>query len=252
MGSGDRAWVGVTGASGGIGRATARALAREGWDLALQYRRSVEPAERLAEEIRAMGRQAFIVQADFAKPESGPALAGEVWGRTGGVDAWVHLAGADVLTGAEARLSFDQKLELTTKVDLWGTMASCRAVGRRMAERGRGAIVTIGWDQAATGMEGASGELFGAIKGGIAAFSRSLARSLAPNVRVNCVAPGWIKTAWGEQAPAEWQERVRRETPLGRWGTPEEVAEVIAFLVSDRARFVTGQTIHVNGGAVSS
>jgi 3-oxoacyl-[acyl-carrier protein] reductase len=81
-------------------------------------------------------------------------------------------------------------------------------------------------------------------------FTRSLAVSLAPAVRVNCIAPGWIQTAWGETASATWQERVLRETPLRRWGTPEDVAKVARFLASPDAAFITGQVINVNGGAV--
>ena len=106
----------------------------------------------------------------------------------------------------------------------------------------------MGWDQAETGMEGDSGELFAATKGAIMAFTRSLALSLAPTVRVNALAPGWIKTAWGEGASQPWQDRVLRETPLARWGTPEDVAQVACFLVSPAADFVTGQIIRVNGG----
>ena len=86
----------------------------------------------------------------------------------------------------------------------------------------------MGWDQAETGMEGDSGELFAATKGAVMAFTRSLALSLAPTVRVNALAPGWIKTAWGESASHAWQERVLRETPLARWGTPEDVADAAA------------------------
>ena len=93
-----------------------------------------------------------------------------------------------------------------------------------MAQAGNGVIINIGWDQADTGMEGDSGQLFGAVKGAIHAFTRGLALSLAPRVRVNCLAPGWIKTAWGQKASAHGAERVLRETPLGRWGLPEDVA----------------------------
>ena len=111
-------------------------------------------------------------------------------------------------------------------------------------------ILTVGWDQAETGMEGDSGELFAAVKGAVTCFTRSLALSLAPEVRVNCLAPGWVRTAWGETASPAWQERVRRETPLGVWGLPEDVAAAAVWLASPAAAFVTGQTIRVNGGAV--
>lgn len=82
------------------------------------------------------------------------------------------------------------------------------------------------------------------------AFSRSLALSLAPTVRVNCLALGWIRTDWGASASEVWQERVRRETPLGRWGTPEDVAAAAEWLSSPAAAYITGQTIRINGGAV--
>jgi 3-oxoacyl-[acyl-carrier protein] reductase len=108
----------------------------------------------------------------------------------------------------------------------------------------------MGWDQAEAGMEGDSGELFAAVKGAVMAFTRSLALSLAPEVRVNCLAPGWIRTAWGVGASEVWQERVRRETPLGRWGEPEDVAATARWLVSPAAAYLTGQVIRINGGAV--
>ena len=111
-------------------------------------------------------------------------------------------------------------------------------------------ILNVGWDQAATGMDGDSGELFAAAKAAVMAFTKSLAVSLAPAVRVNCVAPGWIKTAWGESAPDEWQARIMRETPLNRWGTPKDIARCARWLCSDDAAFVTGQVVNVNGGAV--
>jgi 3-oxoacyl-[acyl-carrier protein] reductase len=114
--------------------------------------------------------------------------------------------------------------------------------------RGHGAIVNMGWDQAETGMAGDSGEFFAATKGAVMAATRSLAKSLAPEVRVNCVAPGWIRTEWGEQASAEWQERAQRESLLGRWGKPEDIARVACFLASPAAEFVNGQIIHINGG----
>jgi 3-oxoacyl-[acyl-carrier protein] reductase len=244
-------WAVVTGASSGIGAATALVLAERGWNVVVHCRKSRDAAETVAATIEQTGGRALVLEADLADPAAGPALAAAAWERTGGVAAWVHLAGADLLTVPAARLAFDAKLELATRVDLWGTVHTCREVGRRMLEANGGAIVTVGWDQAATGMAGDSGELFAAVKGGVMAFTRALARSLAPGVRVNCIAPGWIKTAWGERAPQHWHERVLRETPLGRWGAPHDVAHAIAFLVSEEANFVTGQVIAVNGGAVT-
>ena len=123
-------------------------------------------------------------------------------------------------------------------------------IADRDPDRARNACLSVGWDQADRGMEGTSGELFAASKNAVMGFSRSLAVSLAPHVRVNCLAPGWIRTAWGERAGEVWQERVRKETPLGRWGTPEDVARLARFLASDDADFITGQVIRINGGAV--
>src|SRR5690606_13265641 len=102
-------------------------------------------------------------------------------------------------------------------------------------ESGSGAILNIGWDQADRGMEGDSGELFSLAKNAIMGLTRSLAVSLAPAVRVNAIAPGWIRTAWGEQASDVWQQRVLRETPLARWGEPEDIAKLARYLVSDEA-----------------
>jgi 3-oxoacyl-[acyl-carrier protein] reductase len=136
------------------------------------------------------------------------------------------------------------------EVDLQSTVMLTKLVGERMKARGRGVILNIGWDQADRGMEGDSGELFSTAKNAIMGATRSFAVSLAPEVRVNCIAPGWIRTAWGDQASAAWQERVMRETPLRRWGRPEDVAKLARFLVSDEAEYLTGQVINANGGAV--
>src|SRR5205085_5211030 len=113
-----------------------------------------------------------------------------------------------------------RKLAELWAVDVAATVLLARDVGERMRAQGRGVILTVGWDQAETGMDGDSGQLFAATKGAVMAFTRSLALSLAPAVRVNCLAPGWVRTAWGEQASEAWQRRARRETPLDRWGTP--------------------------------
>jgi 3-oxoacyl-[acyl-carrier protein] reductase len=143
-----------------------------------------------------------------------------------------------------------EKLRMLLEIDVTATVRLSRAVGRRMADQGGGVILNIGWDQADRGMEGDSGELFATAKNAVMGFTRSLAVSLAPHVRVNCIAPGWIRTAWGERASDYWQQRVRRETPLGRWGTPEDVAAMARFLASPDAAYITGQVINVNGGAV--
>jgi 3-oxoacyl-[acyl-carrier protein] reductase len=240
----------VLGATSGIGLAVATALGQAGADVIVHGRRSRDAVEALARNLSESGVRSQVLMADLADREQSDELVNRAWDLWGGLDAWFQIAGADTLTGSNARLPFDRKLELLWAVDVVATIRLCREVGRRMKAQGHGAIVTMGWDQAETGMEGDSGELFAATKGAVMAFTRSLALSLAPEVRVNALAPGWIKTAWGESAAASWHERALRETPLARWGTPEDVARVACFLASPAAAFVTGQIVRVNGGAI--
>jgi 3-oxoacyl-[acyl-carrier protein] reductase len=240
----------VTGSSSGIGRAIAIEFARAGAGLVVHARRSSEQAERVAREVRELGRSATVVLADLSVAEGLPAFVDECWRALSPIDIWVNNAGADVLTGEEREQSFEDKLQALLDVDVRSTILLCHLVGERMAQVAGGVILNIGWDQAERGMEGASGELFAASKNAIMGFTRSLAVSLAPRVRANCIAPGWIRTAWGESASEAWQERVRKETPLERWGIPEDVAKVARFLASSDAAFLTGQVIRVNGGAV--
>jgi 3-oxoacyl-[acyl-carrier protein] reductase len=239
----------VLGSTSGIGRAVALALAEAGADV-IVHGRSWAAAEEVADVIRGRGGRAASLIADLADRQAGDHLVEEAWSLWGGLDAWLHIAGADTLTGEAASLPFEAKLDMLWSVDVVATIRLCRAVGQRMKDQGHGSIVTMGWDQAETGMEGDSGELFGATKGAIMAFTRSLALSLAPSVRVNVLAPGWIKTEWGQGASKSWHDRVLRETPLARWGMPEDVARVACFLVSPAAAFLTGQTFRINGGAV--
>jgi 3-oxoacyl-[acyl-carrier protein] reductase len=240
----------VLGSTSGIGRAVALSLAEAGADVIVHGRSSRDAAEKVAEAIRQRGRRASVMMADLVDRAEGFHLVEAAWSLWNGLDAWLHLAGADTLTGDAAKLPFDAKLDLLWSVDVAATVRLCRAVGQRMLAQRSGSIVTMGWDQAETGMAGDSGELFSATKGAILAFTRSLALSLAPAVRVNALAPGWIKTDWGESASQAWQDRVLRETPLARWGTPEDVAHAARFLVSPAATFITGQIIRVNGGAI--
>ena len=237
----------VTGSASGIGRAIAIELACAGADVLVHTRQNRPGAEATAQEIRRVGRDAHVLLADLANTAEQDRLVEAAWDWRA-IDVWVNNAGADVLTGAAAERSFEDKLSMLWSVDVVATLRLSRVVGCRMRERGSGSIINMGWDQAATGMEGDSGELFAAAKGAIMAATRSLAKSLAPKVRVNCLAPGWIRTAWGENASRQWQDRARRESLLDRWGTPEDVAHVARFLASPAASFVNGQIIQINGG----
>ena len=240
----------VTGSSSGIGRAIALQLAAAGAEVLIHANRSISAGETLRKEITAQGRRCAFLQADLGTTEGADSFFEAALKTHGNIDIWINNAGVDILTGEGAKLSYGEKLEALIAVDLRASMLLARRAGVAMKERG-GVILNMGWDQAAVGMEGESGELFGAVKGGVMAFTRSLALSLAPEVRVNCLAPGWIRTAWGEEAPAEWQERVLREVPLERWGTPADIAATALFLGSDAASFISGQGVNINGGAVS-
>ena len=156
-----------------------------------------------------------------------------------------------MLTGEAATWEWERKLDVLLAVDLKGTIACSYAVGEAMRgqERG-GTIVNMSWDHVTTGMAGDDPQLFAAVKGGVLAFSKSLARALAPDVRVNVLCPGWIETSFGEQVDREFHRSVAQGTPLGRWGRPQDVAAAALYLASPEAAFVTGQAINVNGGVV--
>lgn len=242
--------IAVTGASSGIGRAIAFACAAAGADVVIHCRRSRAAAEATSARIQDQGRRCVVLQADLGDPQRLSAFATQAWKQWAGLDGWVNNAGVDLLTGDDARLPYDAKLARLLDVDVRSALLLGRQIGGWMREQGNGVILNIGWDQADRGMEGDSGELFAAAKNAIMGFSRSLAVSLAPAVRVNCIAPGWIRTAWGEQVGQVWQDRVLAETPLRRWGLPEDVASLARFLLSDDASYLTGQVINANGGAV--
>jgi 3-oxoacyl-[acyl-carrier protein] reductase len=237
----------VTGSSSGIGRAIALALAEAGANVLVHARQNGRDAENVALHARSRGQDTRVVLAELSDTAEQDRLVEVAWDWRP-IDIWINNAGADVLTGDAAGWSFEDKLSALWKVDVVASLRLSRAAGQRMRERGHGVILNMGWDQADTGMAGDSGEFFAAVKGAVMAATRSLAKSLAPQVRVNCIAPGWIRTEWGQQASAEWQQRAKRESLLARWGEPEDVARVACFLVSPAASFINGQTIPINGG----
>jgi len=242
----------VTGSSSGIGRAIALELAAAGANVFVHAGRNREGVENVAQKVHDLGVDCCLTVADLADVSSYDSLISEAWNWHQNINIWMNIAGADVLTGVASKLTFAEKMERLWAVDVRATIELSRRAGQRMKQQngppGGCVIVNMGWDRAATGMEGDSGEMFSATKGAVMAFTRSLAKSLAPEVRVNCLAPGWIKTAWGQQASEAWQQRAVQESGLGRWGTPEDVAHTARFLASSASAFITGQVIAVNGG----
>jgi len=241
----------VTGGSSGIGRAIALAAARAGADVAVTYRANKDGARQVEDEIRSLGRRAAALRLDLADDESLRDLGPSAREALGRLDVWVNNAGADILTGAGASLTPSEKVDQVLRVDLRGTMlASWQAAEILGAQESGGVIINMSWDHVTTGMSGQNPQIYGAAKGGILTFSKCLARSVAPRVRVNILAPGWIETSFGAGANEKLRRTVAESTPLKRWGTPDDVAGAAVFLASPAARFLTGQTILVGGGMV--
>lgn len=242
----------VTGASSGIGRAIALRCAAAGADVAVTYRGNRDGAAGVAREIEALGRRAGVFRVDVSREADVTELAAQLRSAFPRIDAWINNAGADILTGEHGRRNRLEKLDLVLAVDLRGTiLASWAAVGLLRAQPGGGTIINMAWDHVGAGMEGENPALYAAAKGGVLSFSKSLARDVAPDIRVNILAPGFIETSFGEGASTEWREHVMRMTPLRRWGTPDDVAAAAVFLASDDAAFLTGQTIMINGGVIT-
>jgi 3-oxoacyl-[acyl-carrier protein] reductase len=241
----------VTGASSGIGAAIAEAFGGAGATVLVTHRDSAEAASEVAERIARLGGRALLAQADLGTRAGCEALAEQARERLGGLDVWVNNAGADVLTGEAADWDWERKLDLLLAVDLKGTVACSYAAGAVMREQPDGGIiVNMSWDHVTAGMAGEDPELFSAVKGGVLAYSKSLARRLAPRVRVNVLCPGWIETEFAREVDRDFHRSVAESTPLARWGRPEDVAAAALWLASPEAAFVTGQAININGGVV--
>ena len=241
----------ITGASSGIGRAVARLFARHGARVVVNYRRPRASAEELVREITARGGEAHALQADVSSPDEVARLIETAGALLGRIDIWANIAGADILTGEGGSLQPSEKLERLIEIDLKGTIYCCWGVAPLMKAAGSGVILNMSWDLALHGMEGRNPEMFAAVKAGVLGFSKCLARSYAPEVRVNDLAPGWIETAFAKEIMRpDVYERVIERTPLRRFGVPEDVAHAALYLASDEAAFITGQTLRVNGGLV--
>jgi NAD(P)-dependent dehydrogenase (short-subunit alcohol dehydrogenase family) len=234
----------VTGSSRGIGQATARLLAARGFDVAVHGHSHLLEAEALASELQARGTTAFVVPGDLASPEGPATIARDLREQWTSLDVVVHNAGAHSRSPFE-RLGPSEWLDCL-QLNLIGPALLSRELLPGLRRSSAGRIVFIASVLASNGS--AHGAHCASAKAGILGLMRSLARELAPGITVNAVAPGSIDPEiLAGDTPA--QRAVRGSAiPLGRIGRPEEVAEAVAFLASPEAAYVTGTTLHVNGG----
>jgi 3-oxoacyl-[acyl-carrier protein] reductase len=237
----------VTGGGTGIGRATAEALAGSGANVIVHYHSSRAEAESTQQAIRATGGNVEIEQADLADPHAAQSLVDRAAGHFGGLDILINNAGSVI---SRAKIE-DCSLELwqqAISVNLTSAFLVTQRAIPHLRKSGRGSIVNVLSLSVQTGGANGAGP-YAAAKGGLQVFTRTLARELAPQVRTNAVMPGVIETRHHEQfTTPERMEQYRRETPLARNGTAEEVAATILYLVSDAAKFVNGALIDISGG----
>ena len=235
----------ITGASGDIGRAIALRFAQEGAKIIVNFAHDESKANSLVDEIRATGRDALAVAADVGSIEQVKRLVEIAINTFGRVDILVNNASACGITVNQSTgETSEEKLRRLLDVDVKGTFLCCRTITPLMQAQGAGCIINMSWDHAITeGMAGTDATMLAAAKGAVHSLSMSLARELAPTIRVNVIAPGWIRTAKSVKLhnPA---------IPVGRWGEPADVAEAALYLASSQASFVTGQVIMVNGGHI--
>lgn len=237
----------VTGGGRGIGRAIAERLAEEGAKVAVSYRSNEEEAKKTATLVREAGGECQIFKGDVASSEDVEALFKGVGEELGAVEILVNNAGItkDNIMLRMKEAEFDDVIQTNLK----GTYLCTRAVLRGMVRARWGRIVNV---SSVVGLVGNAGQAnYAASKAGIIGFTKSVAREVAPRgITVNAVAPGYVETELTSGLPDEVKDQIRAQTPSGRIGEPEEIAEVVAFLAGEGASYVTGQTIAVDGGMV--
>ena len=238
----------VTGASRGIGRAIAVELAREGADVAVNYRKQAAAAEETAAAIRALGRRVVIIQADISDAEACGRLVADAERALGPLDIAVANGGVASRPGMIADLPVEEWHRVLA-TDLHGCFYTVKAVIGGMLERGRGVILTIssvGADRCAAG-----GAPYYVSKAGVNALTRTLANEVASRgIRVNAIAPGVVLSDMGERMVKAVGPQLVAGIPLGRAGKPEEIAKLAAFLASDDAAWITGKIYRIDGGVV--
>ncbi len=237
----------VTGASRGIGKAIALLLAENGADVAVNFAGSTAAAEAVAAEIEKMGRKAILVQGDVSQTEVCAEMVDKVVKELGHIDILVNNAGItrDTLLLRMKEEDWDAVLNTNLK----GVFNCTKAVVKYMAKQRSGAIVNISSVVALMGNAGQAN--YAAAKAGILGFTRSVAKEMAARgIRVNAVTPGFIKTDMTSVLSEKVVAAMEASIPLARLGEPEDIAKAVLFLVSDNAAYITGQTLHVDGGMV--
>lgn len=232
----------VTGSARGIGAAIAAQLAGEGLDLALL---DVLDCAATAKAVEQGGRVALAIKADVTSPADRAEALAAVEARFGRLDVLVNNAGV-ARDGLLIRMS-DDDFDRVLKVNLYGAFYFCRAAGRIMAKQRSGKIINM---SSVIGVMGNAGQAnYAAAKGGLIALTKTVAKELAGRgVNVNAVAPGFIETEMTASIADEVKEEYKKLIPVGRFGAPEDVAEVVAFLASEASAYLTGQLIYVDGG----
>jgi 3-oxoacyl-[acyl-carrier protein] reductase len=237
----------VTGASRGIGRAIALELARQGAKVAVNYAGSEAKANEVVEEIKNMGQEAFAIQADVSNAKDVDQMVKAVLERFERIDILVNNAGItrDNLLMRMKEEEWDDVINTNLK----GVFNCTKAVTRPMMKQRYGRIVNIA---SIVGVSGNPGQAnYVAAKAGVIGLTKTAARELASrNITVNAVAPGFITTDMTDRLSEELKAEMLKQIPLARFGEPEDVAKVVSFLVSDAASYMTGQTLHVDGGMV--